>query len=700
MYYLKYNDIDLTDLVKVREVEIPSLPTMEHSTKEVFERDGDIYNGLSYKNREIRITFIIQPDDPANYDIYVNDIKRAFYTKDEAPLFCGDETLYIMCVPVDEIYINELGSGCAECEVNLVSYDPYWYSTEVQLETSTARTFTVTNNGDVATFANIGVGISSDSTFVQLENKTTDEKILLGSLPSAENTTSKSNTKILYDPMESTSGWVQSDATIDAGRAVGGTIAVNEAGEGLKCGDFGAKSESATWHGACYRKNLDTTVKNFKVRITIHHNSTGTSGDPTIKKPYEDDDSQSTGGAKTTYYKVSASPYCNVRKSASKKASIIGKMKYGTKITGYTTHGDWFKISYKGATGYVHKSVVKKVIGTTTVTTNQCNFVTTKNTQLRKNPRDTSFNQITIPAGTQIRCIYSTEYPVEGDGQGQYYKLAKTYKGYSGYVKISDLTRASNYEVEYDEMYETSDDKTGVCTLYGFSADGTQLFSMSMIDDNKYYEFTYPLIRKNNKDFLKDKTTAPAPKTKTEYSGGGDGLTATKKYTLSGRYGDWNEFYGELYIERVNNKWYSYVKKIKDGKTLKTIKTKTVTDTTNSGKDLAYVVMYIGTTGDAAKASGMSLNLVEVKKDAKGSAYEDQSTTTNVGNIDWQEFEEGDDIEIDTSVPIVLLNNVEMPGLIDVGSEFFKLQPGENEIRIITDDSNPTISVAFQERYL
>ena len=49
---------------------------------------------------------------------------------------------------------------------------------------------------------------------------------------------------------------------------------------------------------------------------------------------------------------------------------------------------------------------------------------------------------------------------------------------------------------------------------------------------------------------------------------------------------------------------------------------------------------------------------------------------------------------------MVLLNNVEIPGLIDVGSEFFKLQPGENVIRIVTDDANPTLSVAFQERYL
>ena len=54
---------------------------------------------------------------------------------------------------------------------------------------------------------------------------------------------------------------------------------------------------------------------------------------------------------------------------------------------------------------------------------------------------------------------------------------------------------------------------TGVLELYGFSANNTQLFKLSMIDDNEYYEFTYPLIKKNGEDFLIDKTIAPAPKT-------------------------------------------------------------------------------------------------------------------------------------------------------------------------------------------
>ena len=126
LYYIKYNEIDLTSMVKVREVEIPSLPSIEHSSIDMFERDGELYNGASYGTREIKLTFIIKPDNKKDYEQYVRDVKRTFYTKEERRLFCGDEKLYIWCVPEGEMVITELGSYCAEAEVNLIAYDPYW----------------------------------------------------------------------------------------------------------------------------------------------------------------------------------------------------------------------------------------------------------------------------------------------------------------------------------------------------------------------------------------------------------------------------------------------------------------------------------------------------------------------------------------------------------------------------------------------
>ena len=41
-YYVKYNDIDLTDMIKVREVETTLTPPRKNSTIDIWERAGDI----------------------------------------------------------------------------------------------------------------------------------------------------------------------------------------------------------------------------------------------------------------------------------------------------------------------------------------------------------------------------------------------------------------------------------------------------------------------------------------------------------------------------------------------------------------------------------------------------------------------------------------------------------------------------------
>ena len=671
---------------------MPSLPTMSHSSIEIFERDGSVYNGMSYEPRSIRLTFVIKKNNADDYEAAVNDVKNTFATKEEAPLYLGKEDRYIWCVPIDDLYITEVGTYCATGEINLVAYDPYWYDNEILSAHSDSKTVTVDVEGDVETPPTIHIGTSGNASFYQIENTTTGEKILLGEIPRATSgVTKKKYNTILSDNMKSTSGWTQSSTNIDSGMATGGTIAITSGGDGIRCGNFGSASSESKWHGACYMKNLSKPVKNFKVRIRMEHNSTGTNGDPTVKTPYKNDPEY--GDGSSVYYKPSGN--VNMRKSADLKAKVLTKIPKGTKLEGTETQG-FLKTTYKSYSGYVHLSVLKKYRGSTGKTKTQQNFVTTMKTPIRASAKKKSTNKGSIPIGKCIRCIVNPSY-VDKDKKITYYKLAKAYKGITGYVAKANLVDASDYQVAYDkETYKTADDKTGICTIFGYSSDGTQLFSMNFIDDNNYYEFSYPLIRKNGSDFLKDKTKAPDPKYTTTYSESNGKLVANKKYKLSGTYGSWNDFYGELYIERINNKWYAYVKKMTfdpPHSITKTISSKTVTDTTNSDKDLSYVVMYIGTTGDSTKACGMSIGLVEVKSD--------QSVEIeNPGDTNWQGFEEGDAITIDCADATVELNQIDTPGIIDIASDFFDLLPGENTIKVVTDDSSPTITVTYDARYL
>ena len=149
MYYFKYNNVDLSDIAYIKEVEMPSLPTMSHSSIEIFERDGSVYNGMSYEPRSIRLTFVIKKDNADDYEAAVNDVKNTFATKEEAPLYLGREDRYIWCVPIDDLYITEVGTYCATGEINLVAYDPYWYDNEILSAHSDTKTVTVDVVGDV-----------------------------------------------------------------------------------------------------------------------------------------------------------------------------------------------------------------------------------------------------------------------------------------------------------------------------------------------------------------------------------------------------------------------------------------------------------------------------------------------------------------------------------------------------------------------
>ena len=687
MYYIKYNEIDLTDMVKMREVEIPSLPSIEHSSIDIFERDGGVYNGASYGTREIKLTFIIKPDNRDDYEQYVQDVKRAFYTKEEARLFCGDENLYIWCVPVDDMVITELGTGCAEGEVNLVSYDPYWYSVDQQaVNNNDKKSFTVENESDTNVYPVIQVGFTRDTTFLQIRNRSTNETVLIGGVPEKQNNTIKKNTRVFKDTMETTSGWTNTSAPIDAGRSTGGTLSVTSDGKGLMCGNFGSASDGAIWHGACYKKSIDTPVKDFKVRIRMKHNSSGKNGDPS--HPYQNETTPPISGSKSTHYKVTAKSGLRLRKSASTSSTKLLTIPYGTKLTGTVSKG-WLKTTYNGKTGYCYAEYIKDVTSDSTVTSKERNYVTMKSTAIRATASKKATNKKTIPAGTCIRCKYDVKYPTTGkdDVKGKFYKLAKPYDGTTGFVWIENLVQANEYTVDYEPEIETADDKLGVVELYGFSANNVQLFKLSMVDDNEFYEFTYPLIRKNGEDFLKDKTIAPELKKVTTYNGD----TKKVESILSGKYGSWNEFYGELYIERIKNRWYAYVQKIKDGQPGKKIKAQPVTDKANQDEELSYIVIYFGTTGNAEKASGMAITDINVYTATK---IEDNK------EYNFQEFEVGDILTIDNSIPAVYLNDEERNDLIDVGSSFFPLEPGDNYIKVASDDDVPNIDILWNNKYL
>lgn len=714
MYYIKYNGINLTELVKVRGITIPTFPSISHDSIEMWDMDGNIFNSLSYGNRNIELILLIWPDNPNNLDVYVNDVKQAFFTREPKPLFIENESRYLLAIPDGEITIEEKGVGCCEMTVNLIAYYPYWIDVEVSKSATSNKELEVINDGDTNTTPVIRMFINNDATFCQLENSTTTEKILVGRVPTKDKpNTVKANQYIIKDECTSVSGWTQSSSGIDAGCGTGGTIGISSDGGSITIGEWG--SSSATWKGASYRKNLGESVTDFKVTAVFNFNSAGVNGDPTNIKYLDDNAMNWTGGTVREYYMVSGDESAPVRSERSGNDTVYTTIVVGNRLYNVnkypdadlayypgTEGGGWLKVRvhYETETGYIDGfmklSNLEKVVEDTRYSDTICNFVTNTRTALRKTPNEFGDMHYMLEPGTVVRCFMEEKstpsqstvfYPVQcvdGVTYSSYWSIGNTNTNSSrAYVDISTLTRASEMAVDRTPDVETADDCTGKIQLYGFSSSGVQLFSMSLIDESEWYEATYPLIRKNSKDFLYDvKYTDLLPDKKKVV----DKNTIKYENVLSGETGNWNNFFGQLYIERINNVWKAYVKNLRTGKI---ISTNSINDTTNNDQALSYLVLYIG-TADTNKPSSMALDYLSVQ-----SASEIDTTTNNI-----QYFQKGDIIEIDCGVPCVKVNGIERADLVDIGSQFFDLETGSNIIKLVTDDNGAAFEVEYNKKYL
>ena len=699
-YFIKYNDVDLSDMIRVRTVESTVLPPRQNNSINIWERQGSIYNGFKYGEREITVSFLVRamPEDYIDTygDVYLfmdrrlADIKTVFNVDEPKPLYLGIENKYIYAVPEGDFKMDELRYDCYECEVTFVCYDPMYYSTNIFTCDNSAdrNSIDVYNGGNTIAYPIINVGINTDNIgFIQLENITNGNKFLLGKFPSTEKpTTVSAGDVVLYDAMES-ANWPTGTKLIDADRSTGGTMTVTGCGTGLMPGSLG--SGDTTWKGVSALKSLEEPLSDFLVAVRVSLNASGQNGDP--NKPLSSNNPGTvTSGTKKDYYQVTASAL-NVRTGPGTKNKIIGCLKKGDKIyesgSEYTYSGtekNWLRINYKGQTGYCSLSYLKKGTSDSTTTATVKNVMTNRKTELRDKPDNDDESKLiaTIPTGTTLRVYTSTE-------KG-YHKLYSSYNGKIGYVYSSNITDMENVYVDYsdDEFTVTADDKTGTCEIYGYDSNNTRLFKLAITDDSKYYEFNQPSIRVGGNVILKDNTSVGTPKKKANYSGNEDEMKITYDYLLSGAAGSWNDFYGELGIQRKDGKWQAWIYKMDGGASVKKLEFNEQEVVGAPTGDLAFITIYMGSQ-DAEKICGMAISDVRI-------------VTLNDINPETQnitQFMTGDDIQIDCYNNRVIYNG-KLFYDIDIGSKFIELESGTNTIKLTSDDPNIIATVLFNERYL
>lgn len=689
--YVKYNDIYLEDICEIQDISEPLLTSRDISTLNIPSVDGETFNGSKKNSYKIEITVLIDCDTQEEYNQKLEELKDIFDVDEPKPFF-KDKDRFIYAITDDEITAEDKEAlYTREFKISLFCPSPYYYNNDIKVFESEEGKVIVKNEGKKPVFPLISIGFSKDAYFAQVELKSTGEKILIGKYPKLSLTNKTNSNRVLYNNCESVSQFIDSSASIDSDRTGGGNLILTSSGKGVCMSSPG--TGETTWKGVTKRLNLSKEVDEFELTCNMSHNSTGVNGDPTV---FKDDTETVTSGSKETYYKVTSSTL-NYRSGPGTNYQKLGTLKKGKELTGTVTNG-WLKFTNNSKTCYCSTKYLTKMTKDTTVTITKKNFVTNQNTPIRSSAKQSASKLATIPVGTVVRCISSTSYK-DTDSAGvvrYYYKMANKYNDVIGYVCTGNLIEASKASVEYpeDEVKETADDKVGMIELYGFDVNGQRLFTLGMYDDNAYYEYTYPLCKIGSRTVLKDNTEVPKPKQKSSTSESDGNTTIKVTNQLSGRLGDWNEFWGTWTISRkkINGvyQWYIEVKKIKDGAITKTQKEINIKYNDLPTEKLAYVVLYIGTTGSMEKSSGMALTHIECNE-INPSAEEEVNTAY---------FKQGDILEIDTdNTRSIYLNGTERNDLVDIGSRFFKLGVGEEEINVFSNDEEITASAAIREKY-
>lgn len=714
--YFNFNGVQVNELALVTKIEKPYIPSKTISTLDVTSRHGQIYDGMKYNAITIPISLAIIGDNEEDYKRRVQDLKDILETNEEVPIkFAPNCSIYGMLN--NEFQVEKKNAITGYADIEIICHTPFTYGDNILMfepNGTITKKVTVNYAGKQPTLPFISIGFTKDTHFAQIQNIRTGDTILVGNYPKIGITETKKSTMIVNNPCEDISQLVLTSANIDSGRSTNGSIGLSSTGHSYILSDMG--DGSTTWKGACARVHLSKNLDEFKVRINMQHNSTGKNGDPNIHNPQAETVEIPVSGTKTKYYQVTCSSL-NVRSGPGTSHKKLGAVSKGFKIKNGTLSKGWVKFKYNGKTGYCSETYLAEITSDKTTGTVQTYTVenmwvmpsegTKANTcvPIKAEPSRKSKTNYNISYGQKVRVLRKSIQQTHKDSDGKtvvdatFYKLYKPYTDvngnkHSGYIETQWLVRGMDMDataVDYTNDKGYADDKTGTVEVYGFNVNGRQLFKMCLFDDNEYFEYTQPQVRIGNRVVLKDtsKTPKATPKEIATQN------KVTTSYYLGGKHGDWNDFDGTFWLTRkkVNGQyvWDVEVQKKKDGAIVKTQSAKNLKYKDLPTDELSYLAIYIGTSAATMnKLSGCGVSDIKV--------YELNPKAEEQQNIIY--FQQGDILDLDFENSNCYLNEELHNELVDIGSSYFQIDPGETEIAINSDDLDANMTIALREKWL
>lgn len=713
--YFNFNGVQVNDLALVTKIEKPYIPERTINTINVTSRDGEIFDGMKYNAIKIPISLAIIGNDEEDYELRVKILRDTFKVRNEVPIGFADNTsIYGMLSSEFKVQKKNAVTGYADIEI--ICNNPYTYSDHtLTFEAEEGhKEVIVEHNGGVDALPLVSVGFTKDTHFAQIENMATGERVLVGDYPKLViGGTTPASQIILRDPCESLSGLTIGGANIDANRSTNGSFGITEGGNSYKLSSMG--DGNTTYKGACGRITLSSGVDQFKLRVKMQHNSKGKNGDPNkYDADVEKHKELIKSGKKEPYYKVTCTGL-HYRSGPGTNYKSYGTLKKGFEIYGGTIEKGWCKFKYKNKTCYcsAKDDYLTKMVNDTT--TSEWKTFTIENVWVmpesgnKTDARRAVFSKANssskivgyIPYGSKIRVLLKPENQLDKHGKvkNTFYQMWKPFKDskgnkIKGYIEKAAIKRAFDMDansVKYEDDPGYADDKLGTVEVYGFNTNGNQLFKLCMFDDNPYFEYTQPQVRIGNRVVLKDTSKTPKPKPKTEASQN----QTTVSYYLSGKHGDWNDFIGWFTLTRkkVGNQyvWDVEVTKEKDGNIVNRQASKNLKYTDLPTDELSYLAIYIGTNAATMnKCSAMCISHIEVQSLTPKTSTEQDVTY----------FKEGDVLDLDFENSNCYLNRELRNDLVDIGSTYFSIDPGETEIVVNSDDTNASLSVAVKEKWV
>ena len=704
-YYISYNGVNLSNLVRVRAVDTTVLPPRENHSITIWEKPGSIYNSYRFGERHIKVTFLIRAtaseynSNPNCMENKLNTLRNVFKVAAPKPLYLGTNTKYILAVPEGDFTMTELRYDCYECTIEFTCHNPEYYSASVKASTnkasstygmrsvSNSNTVEVYNGGNASAYPIINIGINDSTSFIQVENTTNGNKFLLGSYPVAGKNTHAKATIAFYDNMTTPEDWTVAPPTIngslclDSGRGYAGAVKATNDGSGVMIAEAATGS---LWHGIGARRIFSSSVQlfDFDLKAKLHLNSYGVNGDPTV--PQYRDEGTSYQGTKEYYYKVVA-PSVPIR--ATKEITdrtVVGTYNKGDEVHDALSESNgWLETEL----GWCEAVYFKKYISDTEFTDAAMNVVViTEEIELWSRPSDDPSESLllaTIP--------YSTPLRIHRGEENGYYKLYIPYNGKVGYITTDDKKVLVSYDVPVNYPEEniivSDDNKTGICEVYGYSESGAKLFKLCLSDENPYYSYVTPTVYIGENKVLEEVTTMSVSNNDNVIDDNNVAYDALSESTC-----DWNNFYGELGIRREDNKWQAWIYKIENGVPVKKIMFKEQEVSGASEEPLYYLVIYMGTQ-DPNNMCGMSVTDIQIDVIHNG------NTPINPNEINPAPFKPGDEVKIDCYNNKVYLNN-KLYNDIDIGSQFIELLSGNNILKFASEDPNMHATVLYNERYL